>query len=397
MSCKSHFNKERIMKQQKFLSYTVIIIFVAVFSIWGIIACSGDGITGGGGSYSYSGGTGSGGSGTGGGSGSGGDIGEWGGTNGQQTNDNKPNTPDNTPTTPDNSWDNDPNNNIFASFSYMNLYTPHTGGPNHRRVSYMNVNKLTALWRKTIEHGRYGNGRRWLIRNGDNYHADPRIGNYYFFDKDLNIVYRNNDKNQTEAVLEFLEGIVVDYSSNSFEGGKITNWNGNTPTVYDAPGQMAGTWTIGGLYRKTMNRGQYTGYGNDGLNIFMHSHHDAGGNQGLMVIVMNIGYADGSQDEFGLDSYYCTEGAPTTDKDYYIGQNPHTYKKYLNWRVNMTPNWGRGFARDTIRKDDKYTGSAYYWFYKEALGHWEYKDNYKFVHAFPYDWHTNQSYVKKQR
>ncbi len=360
------------MRLKKF-SLGAIITLIAVFFIAGVIACSGDTITGSRGSgYSYT------------------ETPPITDTNmGETPSDTNTGDTNQTPSTP--SWDNDPNNDIFYPTTYMNLYTPWSGSGNNHRVSYQNVKKLTAIWSNTINHGKYGDGRRWMIRDGNNSHADPRVGNYYYFDKNLDIVYVHNEGNGGKynvKVRKFIGGVVVDYSHHSWEKKTYKYWNGSQNVTVNGPGTEAGKWVVGGLYETALNKSKdsenggkgYCDYNNDYLNAFMHAVHNR--QRGYVeVVVMNIGYSDGNFNEFGLDLYYSTLSNYDRNKNLYLGQHPD-YTKFLNWRVNMSPNWGWGFTREGSTEF-----RAYLVMYKDNLLLYGYRDNYKFFFGEPYSWH----------
>lgn len=356
------------MKLQKYSC--IAIILIAIFSIAGIISCGGDFIYGGGGGYSYT-----------------EDIVAPTNTGPSDTND-VVNTNETPTTKPEENWDNDPDNTKYPANTYYSLYTPFSGN-NYRKISYQNTDKLTKIWQKTIEGGEKNiNGHRWFIRDGNNYESDPRKGNYYFFDKNFDIVYVHQTDNNTYnlKVKKFLGGVIIDYCPG--DGVKAHNHYGR--------GNINGTWVVGGLYETILSpqsdptRGHtgkgYTDYNNDYLNIFMHARHERRKGD-IEIIVMNIGWSDAEFKEFGLDSYYSTLNYDISgktknyanDKTKFLGQDPNTYThgqtpSRLNWRVHLAWMQGWGF--------DDYDGGVYSW----------YKDNYKFFSAQTYDWHLNKDF-----
>ena len=259
------------------------------------------------------------------------------------------------PDNPDNPGQ--PEQPTFDEGSYINIFTPWVKGLEAdgkwiTNVSYQDTNTLNNLWKELIDGGVDNNGNRWFIRDGDNGQKDIREANYYYFDKNFDIVHAGKYADKVR-LKQFLGGVIVKYS-----GGR-----------QDLTGK---TWTIGGLYKTVLNKetenseGQqgYTKYDNNNLNEFMRSVHrwEEGD---LSIILMNVGY-DFGNNEYGVDEYYCT-----VDDNYrknpasFIGVDPNTYlgtdingywEEKLNVRVNHS--W---------QTSDKF--------------------NFKFVSAEPYAWH----------
>lgn len=96
--------------------------------------------------------------------------------------------------------------NQYPEDTYYIVYTPFTGGTNLTRISYLDTNTLNEMWKKTIRHGLNGDGRAWGIRDADNVHYDIRNGNYYYFDKNFDIVHTGNYGNRVK-VKKFLGAI----------------------------------------------------------------------------------------------------------------------------------------------------------------------------------------------
>lgn len=124
--------------------------------------------------------------------------------------------------------------NQYPEDTYYIVYTPFTGGTNLTRISYLDTNTLNEMWKKTIRHGLNGDGRAWGIRDADNVHYDIRNGNYYYFDKNFDIVHTGNYGNRVK-VKKFLGAIIVDYSSNPNEG-KGNWWKPVAPGGQSSPG-----------------------------------------------------------------------------------------------------------------------------------------------------------------
>ena len=263
--------------------------------------------------------------------------------------------PDTGPTTPD---EPEP---TFPGDTYYNVYIPFVKYSSEDAawitvVSWQDTNTLAQIWKDIIDGGKDNDGKRWIIRDGDNRQNDPLNGNYYYFDKNFDIVYVHENRNEHTAsgykmkVKEFLGGVIVKYSG----GGK------------------PGTWTVGGLYKTVLNKeknnskGQqgYTKYNNDNLNEFMRAVHrwEEGD---LSVILMNVGYAFGN-DEYGVDEYYCTvDNNYRKDPAYMLGVDPNKYlgtefEKYWNEKLNVRVN-------HSWKTSEKF--------------------NFKFVSVEPYAWH----------
>ena len=127
----------------------------------------------------------------------------------------------------------------YPENTYWELYAPFVTWDNTLPVSYLDTNTLSEYWRKHIKRAGSNDNTQWIIRDGDNRRTDPRDGNYYYFDKNMDIVYMHqtdNNKYQIK-VKEFLGGVIVRYNIDFT--GKVPD-----PPVY----------TIGGLYRNTLNR-----------------------------------------------------------------------------------------------------------------------------------------------
>ena len=285
----------------KVLRRDAIILLIAVFSIAGIIACGGAEDISGSASAPIE----------------------------------LPNADDTGPIEVDDPEIQEPEQPTFDGGTYHRLYVPFTTWREDSgfvtNVSYQDTNTLSNLWRELIEGGKNNDGNRWMIRDGDNHsQGDPRTQNYYYFDRNFDIVHIGNYAGRLR-VKQFLGGVIVKYSG----------------------GRSPGTWTVGGLYKTLLNKetdnseGEqgYTKYNNDNLNEFMRGIHDW--NEGdLTVILMNVGYDDIHQNEFGVDEYYCTiDDNYRKNPEYFLGKDPKTYlgtDQYndakLNTRVNHSWN-----------------------------------------------------------
>lgn len=309
----------------------VIILLIAIFSIAGIIACSGaEDISG---------------------SSSGGFVG-----NPETSNPTGPTIPDPDPRPeqPD-----QPEQPTYPEDSYYEIYAPFiTPQGSYLEVSYLDTNTLNDYWKKHVKRAGSNDNIQWIIRDGDNrLNDDPRKGNYYYFDKNADIVYVHQTHNNEYKIKikEFLGGVIVRYSID------------NTGKVPDPP-----VYTIGGLYRYRLNRegnnsqGEkgYTKYDNSPLNEFMREIHHWGEGD-LTVMLMNVGYASTDNRynfqfsyEFGVDEYYCTvDNNYRKDPSYFLGKNPTNYlgvetgrywHEKLNVRVNHSHYLGRYNFRFTM-------------------------------------------------
>lgn len=307
-----------------------IISLIATFSVVGIISCGGsDDITGGSGYSRVDGGD------------NGGPV---------RTNDsNLPDMPYSLAVKP--SWATNQDDG-----THYKIYIPFWGWTN---VSYKDTTTLNKLYRQFIESGRGGRSNpgqsRWFIRNGNNFLSNPIEGEYYYFDKDLNIRYHGSIPGYEKRVMyRYLGAVIINYSWNNGEGG----WGNGS-----GPGLLAGRWTIGGLYQHGMNKlddpeygagyFKYEGAGKDELRNFMRSM-ERRQREHVQVILMNEGYSDGRYVEFGLDMYLCVTSGTYNDiqykqveyRNYYLGADPAIYTKKLAFRTNMSWMWGKADGKD---------------------------------------------------
>ena len=193
---------------------------------------------------------------------------------------------------------------------------------------------MTQIWKQQIKGGKYNDGRRWFIRDANNNLNDHRLGSYYYFDKDFNIVYYRQGEGSL-TVRKFLSGIIVKY-----KGGKNN-----------------GTYAIGGVYETLLTKNEITGNNFDQLNIFM-GHEDMRANKcGLEILTMNTGYDDRWQNEFGVDFYYNKSVMGEDQLGQYTSKNPDELNNFLSAR-NLS--WNIWYV------------------------------NFRFVFAYPYDWHLTK-------
>lgn len=232
-------------------------------------------------------------------------------------------------------WDYKPPMFNFPKDSYYEIYAPFiTSQGNYFEVSYLDTNSLNDIWKKHVNRAGSNDNIKWIIRDGDNRQADPRNGNYYYFDNNLDIIHAGKYADKVK-VKEFVGGVIIKYNQ-------------------DNTGAASDVWTIGGLYKTVLNKtgnnsqGQqgYTKYNNNNLNEFMRATHNREEGD-LSIILMNVGYAtvDSRYNfsfsyEFGVDEYYSiTDNNYRKDASYFLGKNPSEYyNTKLNAKVNHSGN-----------------------------------------------------------
>ena len=228
-----------------------------------------------------------------------------------------------------------PTTEDFPENTKYEIYAPFiTPKGNYLIVSYMDTNSLNDMWKKHITRAGSNDNIRWVIRDGDNRKNNPKDGNYYYFNKNADIVHAGNYANGIK-LKEFVGGVIVKYNQ---------DWTGAASDV----------WTIGGLYKTILNKdnnnseGQqgYGKYNNNNLNEFMRATHNREEGD-LSIILMNVGYASVDDRynfvfsyEFGVDEYYSTtDNNYRKDASYFIGKNPSSYyNTKLNAKVNHSGN-----------------------------------------------------------
>ncbi len=277
------------IKVSRVLRRIVVILLITIFTIAGIIACSGDAITGSGGRRGYTSVT----------DGGGlpdnpdnpnvpGDTNTSGGNTGGDTNTTggDTNTGGNTPPS---LQDDDPGD-------YYDLRVPFVVKTGYTNVSYKDTNKLKQLWFDQINRKGMNDGKVFAIKNKDN-DRDPNNfqnrhtwGNYsardYFYFKDNgDIVY----KEEPDTVIKkFLGAVIISYRDVSIDRGHIQSvYRGqdNRKAIVkikwsERKQNGKPLYTVGGLYANTMTtegaRNKY--YGDDhfkyGIFDFIAFRHD---------------------------------------------------------------------------------------------------------------------------
>ena len=299
------------MQTKKLLKRVAIVLLIAVFSLAGIVACGGaEDIAG---------------------SRGGGDTivepGQTGPVDPEPTPEPTPEPNPEPEPTPDPEPEPTP---TFPANTYYKIYAPwvkwdESQAPNGWRtnVSYQDTNTLTQIWKQQIAGGKYNDDRRWFIRDMDNRHNDHRLGNYYYFDKDFNIVYYRQGKGSL-TVRKFISGIIVKYSG----------------------GRNAGTWAIGGLYETLFDKNEITDNRLDSLNYFMGENAMRAKKGGLEVLTMNTGYDDLYQNEFGVDFYFNTkDGDKSHSLEEHFNKKPEELNNFLNGKRNLSYKLGLANVR----------------------------------------------------
>lgn len=324
----------------------VIVIFIAIF---GINSCSGADITGSDGSYA------------------GEIITPDNGNNGSEPDSvGDSSTPDNgnngfkpesggDSSTPGNGENNSTPEVTYPNYTYRTVYAPHSGRNaegeyNFIKISYQDTNTLAETWKNVIRRKGKTDGKIWYIRDGDNRHSDFRNGNYYYFDKNFDLVYYRQDKGSLR-IRQFVGAVIMKY----YRGTR---------------GQNSGTFAIAGLYKNLIDRaGQYNW---EHFSKFMHAGYNGGGNNNeyrkvgdLELLLINTGFYNQSQNEFGVDSYYNTWNEYRTDINKFLGQSPESFETSGTYA-------GRSRLNINERVNHSYNLNVY---------------NFTFVDMSPYDWH----------
>lgn len=260
-----------------------IILLIAIFSILGIVACGGaEDITGRGGGYIES-----------------------------------PAEPSG-PVDTNNHGGQKTEKPTFDESTYYTVYAPfvdwedksEVSGKNKIIVSWQDTNTLSQIWKKQIEGGKDNDGKRWFIRDANNNQKAPLTGSYYYFDKDLNIVYYRQGKGSL-TVRKFIYGTIINYS----------NYCGVKPA-----GETA---VIGGIYETILTKKEITDNNFDQLNIFM-GHEDMGVDRGnVEILTLNTGYNFDNNSEFGVDFYYKKD---LKDAEAYTRENIEVGVRSLSWQ-----------------------------------------------------------------
>ena len=232
-----------------------------------------------------------------------------------------------------------PEQPTFPSETYIYVYTPFVSqyrtegyGTN---VSYQDTNTLLQLWKEMM--GRKdlnaGNSKRWFIREAGNDEEGNNVKNknYYFFDKNFDLVYYRQDKGALR-VRKLVGAVIVKYSS----------------------GKNKGTYTIAGLYENLVPDAGRFGWEN--FSKFMHAGYDPhiDGRRrevgDLELLLLNVGLGDDiniAKEEYGVQSYYNDRqsgfGGYRNNKEYFLGKSPADIDNdiggdggSLNYKIDLT-------------------------------------------------------------
>ena len=247
-------------KSSKILKLVAIISLIAVFSIAGIIACSGDGITGGGGRGYYS------------------SVGDSGNT--PSTPDNNPNLPgDNTNSQGTNATPSLPGGDTNSGGTdsipslpddnpgdYYDVRVPFAvGGNGNVSVSYKDTNKLRQLWFDSINRKAANDGKVFAIRNRGN-DGDPNnfqnrrthgrfsAYDYYYFNENGDIVWKEDNT----IIKKFMGATIVRYRDITIDRGhyQLFGNNYNRGAIVNVNWKERGPNTVGAIYANTMTTEQ---------------------------------------------------------------------------------------------------------------------------------------------
>ena len=222
------------MKVKSFKVYAVVLM-IAVFSVAGIISCSGGGenITGSASVVTPT------------------------------TPDENPTTPDE-PTTPEEPVINDNNGDTgdrwnieetkgktFYGSSYRTVYVMGVSPSPWIRVSYNDTDRLDRLWKWRVDGGRRDGQRRMYIKTKD---GD------FFFDEDYNMRWSK----RPDVVLKWFKGGAIVQLS---KGGR----GNNVHSASEYGSTWSGSYTIGGLYTYAMHLSQANRFNSDMVNTFFGS------------------------------------------------------------------------------------------------------------------------------
>ena len=233
-------------KSLKNLKRVAIILLIAVFSIAGIIACSGDGITGGGGRGYYS------------------SVSDGGNTpsapdDNPSSPDENPSTPGTTNTTPSAPGDNPsspdykpnlPNDNPN---DYYDLRVPFVVEKGYTNVSYKDTNKLKQLWLDQINRKYYNDGKVFAIRNRANNRGpnDFQSGDqdYYYFNDNGDMVYKPDNT----IIKKFVGATMIRYRDIELQRGRKYGFFNNLSAIVKtkwSERKLNGKplHTVGGIY-----------------------------------------------------------------------------------------------------------------------------------------------------
>ena len=213
----------------KDLKLKAILLLIAAFSIFSIVACGGADITGSGRSYS---------------------------SENTDTNGNGGNNVDGGTSTPDD--DTIIDDNISH---YYRIRVPFAvGGDGYTNVSYKDTSKLKQLWLDQINRKAVGDGKVFAIRNRANNrdassfqnahtHGSYSAKDYYYVNEDGDIVYKEDNT----VIKKLVGAIITEYRDINIERGHRANFgfNDNRQAIVDIPFKLKGIYTVGAIYANT--------------------------------------------------------------------------------------------------------------------------------------------------
>ena len=225
----------------------------------------------------------------------------------------------------------------FGEDTYMTVYTPWRG-ENYPRVSWQDSETLLRMWKEMMSRKWPADGKRWYIKGRSygnwNYSPDrwkdpmfytPPEYNYYYFDKNYDIVYCNDARKVSLKIMKLV-------------GATIVRWN---KARNDNNKGYIGTWTVGGIYQ-TININEVAAVDRHGdLKFFMRMDDitSSRNDKPLQVINMNLGYNDINFIEFGVDNYYHTTSGDYNNITAFTNKTPQELDKFLNTKVNLSWQW----------------------------------------------------------
>ena len=231
----------------------------------------------------------------------------------------------------------EPPKRTFPDNTYMTVYTPWRG-ENYPRVSWQDSETLLRMWKEMMSRKWPADGKRWYIKGRSygnwNYSPDrwkdpmfytPPEYNYYYFDKNYDIVYCNDARKVSLKIMKLV-------------GATIVRWN---KARNDNNKGYIGTWTVGGIYQ-TININEVEAVDRHGdLKFFMRMDDitSSRNDKPLQVINMNLGYNDINFIEFGVDNYYHTTSGDYNNITAFTNKTPQELDKFLNAKINLSWQW----------------------------------------------------------
>ena len=224
---------------------------------------------------------------------------------------------------------------VFPEDTYRRIYTPWRGD-NYPTVSYQDTNKLLQYWKEMISRKDTGNRKRWMIR------TDKDGNNFYYFDKNFDLVYYREGKG-TLKIRKLVGATIMKYYRGNYKG----------------------TLSIAGIYENLVDKaGQY---GWQHFSKFMHAGYNGENNNDyrkvgdLELMLLNIGFQNPAFTQFGVDSYYGTWNDYRRDINKFLGQSPESLESSSGGRLNVNQ-----------RVNLAYNPEGYsVWFIESTPGNWE--------------------------